>query len=82
MGREINDNDSAFVTVEKEEKNTQAVKTDSAKEKEDKKKKWKSFLMKLLVVLILLGISIATSSVNLWDELREFMLRFVDIATS
>lgn len=49
------------------------------KEKIDKKK-IKSFLIKLAVFLVMLGISIATSNVNLWQKLADFQMRFYNAA--
>jgi len=43
---------------------------------EDKKKKIKAMLYKLLVFLVILGISIATYKVNLSQMLHDFVMRF------
>lgn len=47
---------------------------------EDKKKNIKSFLSKLLVAILLIGISLATYKVNLSTLLHDFVLRFFDAA--
>ena len=47
---------------------------------EEKKNKIKSFLTKLLVVLVLVVISISTYKVNLSVMLHDFVLRFFDAA--
>lgn len=49
---------------------------------EEKKNKIKSFLTKLLVVLVLVVISISTYKVNLSVMLHDFVLRFFDAAMS
>lgn len=47
---------------------------------DEKKKKLKAFLGKAAVFLVMIGISIATSSVNLTDELQNFVRGFFDAA--
>ena len=47
---------------------------------EEKKQKWKAFLGKAAIIGVLLAISFATSSVNLADELQNFVKGFFNAA--
>lgn len=49
---------------------------------EDKKKKIKKMLGRLLTVVILLAISVATYKVNLSELLHDFVLRFYNAGMS